>query len=317
MSQLLSQLKNNLMYQLHAATYNPDAEAYAAEKQAVAADISGSKKADISGADLSGADLSGADLSGVICFTTTVQLSPTNFFANDTFNTYYSKISKEGLNLYQFNSLAKAKSKAQSMYDCTGILTYVANNQAFYLIYTADATLINTAPPTDVSGVSTSVMPWSTGAPTNNLTSMAATAAALNPQFLTAMTCAALENEEERKTFSINRLLKRALGITGGVLGVFLFIALGIFGASLATNLNVYRGWPYRLLYAIYGFVFFFVVIPYVLLWRWAYLKKRPRFYSLIPIIGVPFENRIAATLLSWLTFEPDDEMAFLDGCRL
>jgi len=173
--------------------------------------------------------------------------------------------------------------------------------------------LINTVvPPTKTKESS-----WlSKDPPTNKLTSMASTAADLNPQFITAMTCAAAAAAEERKTFSIKRLIKRALAITSSVLGMFLVVSLGLFSASLATNLNVYRGWPYRLLYAIYGVVFFFIVIPYVLLWRWAYLKKRPRFYAFIPIIGVPIENSILAFLLSWFTFEPDDEMQFLDGCR-
>ena len=315
---LLSQLKNNIMYQLHAATYNPDAEEYAAQKEADAAnapeesssDLSGS---DLSGSDLSGADLSGADLSGVICFGTTIQLSPTNFFVNDTFNKHYNRIAKEGLQLYQFTSLDKAKSKAQAMYNCTGILVFSNNGQQTFLIYTSDPTLINTVvPPTKTKESS-----WlSKDPPTNKLTSIAATAADLNPQFITAMTCAAAAAAEERKTFSIKRLIKRALAITTSVLGMFLVVALGLFSASLATNLNVYRGWPYRLLYAIYGVVFFFIVIPYVLLWRWAFLKKRPRFYAFIPIIGVPIENPILATLLSWFTFEPDDEMQFLDGCR-
>lgn len=296
MSELFSQLSNNVMYQLHKATYNPDAEEFAAQKAAAAADISGSDisgstKSDISGADISGADLSGADVSGVMCFGATIQLGPTKFFKSDVFDDYTQTLVKNPKKKYTFKTLDEAKVACQTMTETTGIL---AANSLFY-IYTGDATLVDKIEP---------------NSPTSERI------ASQNPTFVPAMTCEAMADAEERKTFSVKRLFKRAFSITGKVVGVFLILALCIFGASLATNLNVYRALPYRLLYAIYGAIFFFVVIPYVLLWRWAYQHKRPRFYALIPIFGTPFENPIAATLLSWFTFEPDDEMAMLDGCR-
>jgi len=110
-------------------------------------------------------------------------------------------------------------------------------------------------------------------------------------------------------------MLKRALTVTNSVVTTFLIVALGIFGASLATNINVYKPLPYRILYLIYGFVFFFVVIPYVLLWRWLYQKKQPRFYALFPIIGMHLDNPTTAALFSWLSFKPDADMELLDGC--
>ena len=296
MSELFSQLSNNVMYQLHKATYNPDAQEFAAQKAATAADISGSDisgstKSDISGADISGADLSGADISGVMCFGATIQLGPTKFFKSDAFDDYTQTLVKNPKKKYTFKTLDEAKVACQTMTETTGIL---AANSLFY-IYTGNATLVDKIEP---------------NSPTSERI------ASQNPTFVPAMTCEAMADAEERKTFSVKRLFKRAFSITGKVVGVFLILALCTFGASLATNLNVYRALPYRLLYAIYGAIFFFVVIPYVLLWRWAYQHKRPRFYALIPIFGTPFENHIAATLLSWFTFEPDDEMAMLDGCR-
>ena len=303
MSELFSQLSNNVMYQLHKATYNPDAQEFAAQKAAAAAeisdsDISGSTKSDISGADISGADISGADLSpadvsGVMCFGATIQLGPTKFFKGDAFDDYMQTLVKNPKKKYTFKTLDEAKVACQTMTDTTGIL---AANSLFY-IYTGDTTLVDKIEPDS---------PFSERIVSQNPTLT----------FVPAMTCEAMADAEERKTFSVKRLFKRAFSITGKVVGVFLILALCIFGASLATNLNVYRALPYRLLYAIYGAIFFFVVIPYVLLWRWAYQHKRPRFYALIPIFGTPFENSIAATLLSWFTFEPDDEMAMLDGCR-
>ena len=121
---------------------------------------------------------------------------------------------------------------------------------------------------------------------------------------------------EERKTFSVGRMFKNAISTTTRIVLIFLLLSFAILGSSLATNINVYRDFPYRVLYALYGFFFFFAVIPYVLGYRWLYLKKRPRFYSLIPLIDTPIQNSFLANLLSWLTFEPDDEMQFLDGCR-
>ena len=284
------------MYQIHAATYNPDAEAYAAkQEQAVAA--SKEKDKDISGSDISGAkqDVSGADISGNMCFGASVQLGPTNFFKKEPFENYLKQVMKD-LKGYLFKTLNEAKAATQKRTDITGIIQTVGGGggTGFYL-YNKDPTLTDKIDPTFTDGERI---------------------ASQKPTFIPVMTCAAMEAAAERGTFSIKRLLSRALKITGSVLGIFLLIALGIFGASLATNLNVYRGWPYRLLYAIYGCVFFFVVIPYVLLWRWLYQHKRPRFYALIPIISVPFENRILAFLLNWFTFEPDDEIAMLDGCR-
>jgi len=234
-----------------------------------------------------------------MCFTTTIQLSPTNFFKSEAFDKWLKMISGVAggaRDVYSFDTLELAKAKCQTIRDCKGIIVGKdgGSGKPLYTIYTSDTTLVNTV--------------------TNG--SMAKLIASQNPQFIPAISCKALADAEERKTFSVKRMFRRAFGVTMNILHIFLFIALGVFGASLATNLNVYRGWPYRLLYAIYGFVFFFVVIPYVLLWRWLYQKKRPRFYALIPLIGSPIENNLLATLLSWFTFEPDDEMEFLDGCR-
>lgn len=297
MSGLLSQLSNNVMYQIHKVTYNPDAENYAAQRAVEAADksdsdVSSKTKSDISGADISGAGISTTDISGVMCFGETIQLGSTNFFKSDVFENYIQTIAKNPKKKYTFNTLNEAKAASQTMTDTTGIL---AANSLFY-VYTGDTTLVDKIDPNSSSGRIVSQNPTLT--------------------FVPVMTCEAMADAEERKTFSINRLFSRAFSITGRVLSVFLLIALCIFSASLATNLNVYRAVPYRVLYAIYGAIFFFVVIPYVLLWRWAYQHKRPRFYALIPIFSTPFENPIAATLLSWFTFEPDDEMAMLDGCR-
>jgi len=313
MSEILENLKNTIMYQIHNATYNPDAEAYAAEKKATAADVSGSdiSGADISGADISGADISGAkqdvsgaDISGAMCFGTPIQLGPTNFFKKEPFEDFLKDMYKslsdyKNLKNLIFKTLNEAKAATQKRTDVTGILQITEGGQdrtdRFYL-YNKDPTLTDKIDPASTTSLQL---------------------ASQKPILIPVMSCDAMAEAEERATFSTKRLFNRAFGVLEKVLRIFFWIALAVFGSSLATNLNVYRDWPYRLLYAIYGAVFFFVVIPYVLLWRWAYQKKRPRFYALIPIIGSPIENHFLAVLLSWFTFKTDDEAAMLDTCRI
>jgi hypothetical protein len=115
--------------------------------------------------------------------------------------------------------------------------------------------------------------------------------------------------ERERENFEAGRLAKRVFGTIGTILLVFLLVVLGVYGASLASNLNIYRNAWFRVLYTIYGFLGFFVVIPYVLLYRWWWNGKKPRFYSLIPLIPYHLDNRLAQTLFGWLSFRPDDQI--------
>lgn len=119
--------------------------------------------------------------------------------------------------------------------------------------------------------------------------------------------------EEERKIFSASRLALNVFLILMKILVAFLILVLGVYGASLSANLNLYREYPYRILYAIYGFFLFMFVIPYILLYRWWWNGKKPRFYGLIPIIAGKFVNPTAQTLFGWLTFKPDDRIHALE----
>ena len=118
--------------------------------------------------------------------------------------------------------------------------------------------------------------------------------------------------EKERGTFDIGRAIGRALGTVMQIVSIFLVIILGVYGSSLATNLNVYQDWPVRVLYAIYGLFFFWLVIPYVLGYRWYWKGIRPRFYALIPLVPYHFDNYYAAMLFSWMSYKPDDVIADL-----
>jgi hypothetical protein len=103
-------------------------------------------------------------------------------------------------------------------------------------------------------------------------------------------------------------ILNKTLNYTLGVFYYLTLLLLSVLGVSLATNLNVHREIPYRILYMVYGFIFGRIVVPYVLLYRWAYLGKKPHYFSFIPLIDRPFVNPTVQNLLSWLTYIPDKE---------
>ena len=112
-----------------------------------------------------------------------------------------------------------------------------------------------------------------------------------------------------RSQFKPVRFAAKVGGVVSTIITAFIFIVGGLYGAHLATNLNVYRSWPYRLLYTVYGFIFFPVVILYVLGYRWWWKGKKPRYYALLPLIPYFVKQPVLAQLLSWLTFRPDDVM--------
>jgi hypothetical protein len=110
-----------------------------------------------------------------------------------------------------------------------------------------------------------------------------------------------------RSQFNTGRFVAKVGGVLSTILFAFLLVVGGMYGAHLATNLNIYRSWPYRLLYAIYGFIFFPVVIVYVLGYRWFWKGKKPRFYALLPLIPYFINQPLLAQLFSWTSFKPDD----------
>ena len=123
-------------------------------------------------------------------------------------------------------------------------------------------------------------------------------------------------NDKERAEFSASRLFGNVLSTTMKIVLAFLLVVGGVYGSSLATNLNLYHEAPYRVLYAIYGFLFFLLVIPYVLLYRWWWKGLKPRFYSLIPLVPYHFDNYYAGILLSWMSYRPDDRIESLKEWR-
>jgi len=136
-------------------------------------------------------------------------------------------------------------------------------------------------------------------------------AADLNNPDAAAAAAQEKHNEDQQK-FNPTGMILQIITIVAIIVGVFLLVFLGIFGASLATNLNLYRSAPFRVLYMIYGFIFCFLVIPYVLLYRWWWKGKRPLFYAFIPLVPYHFDNYYAGQLFSWMSYRPDDQIASL-----
>lgn len=118
---------------------------------------------------------------------------------------------------------------------------------------------------------------------------------------------------ERRRTFSIRGLLWRAFEIILTMLIVFAILGSGIWGASLATNLNVYHSAPYRVVYAIWGFFFFWLVIPYTYIYRaWWRGRGFPPYFALVPLIPYYINNDIVRMLLGWMSFRPDETLEYV-----
>jgi hypothetical protein len=113
--------------------------------------------------------------------------------------------------------------------------------------------------------------------------------------------------EVAKNEFNLGRFIGKVMGTIAIVLLYFLLFAGAIYGAHLAINLNIYRTWPYRLLYAIYGFLFFPIVILYVIGYRYWWKGMKPRFYGLIPLIPYFINSPLLAFFFSWLSYRPDE----------
>jgi hypothetical protein len=134
-----------------------------------------------------------------------------------------------------------------------------------------------------------------------------ADAAAAEAKKKTAEDAAAAKAAAEANTFNAGRMTKRALSYTAQILVGFAIFAGAVWGMSLAVNLNVNKDFPYKILYAIYGFVFFFLVIPYSMFYKWWWLGKKPRYYSLLPLVPRHLEHPITVMLFSWISYKPDE----------
>jgi hypothetical protein len=113
--------------------------------------------------------------------------------------------------------------------------------------------------------------------------------------------------QKERAEFSASRMFKRVMKIVFTIVFIALLLIGGVYGASLAVNLNVYKTAPFRVIYAIWGFLFFWIVIPYVWIYRRFWLGKKPRFYAIMPLVPYRFDHWFMNKFFDWITFRPED----------
>lgn len=125
-----------------------------------------------------------------------------------------------------------------------------------------------------------------------------------------------LKTQKMEDTGTVTSVMVSAIGTTTTIVLTGLFLGMGILGASLATNLNLYREWSFRIFYFIYGFLFSPIVILYVYLYRWWWKEKRPRFYALFPLIPYRLNHPWAIQFFSWLSYKPDDYVDALKEWR-
>jgi ABC-type sugar transport system permease subunit len=123
-----------------------------------------------------------------------------------------------------------------------------------------------------------------------------------------AGTAGAVKAADIEETDEKADLFTKTISATVAVFYYLTLLLLSVLGVSLATNLNVHREIPYRVLYMVYGFIFGRIVVPYVILYRWAYLGKRPHYFSFIPLIDKPFASPTVQKILSWMTYIPDEK---------
>jgi sarcosine oxidase delta subunit len=122
--------------------------------------------------------------------------------------------------------------------------------------------------------------------------------------------------EKAKDSFSLANLFKDAANYTVTVAAILIGIFICLLGSSMAVNLNVYKPYPYKILYAIWGFVFGIVVLGYVIGYRWLYRGKQPKYYGFLPFIPRYFKNYYVQMLLGWLTYKPDHKIWDLQEWR-
>jgi len=117
-------------------------------------------------------------------------------------------------------------------------------------------------------------------------------------------------------TFSPGRLFGNAISHTLSIAFILMILFVLGLGSSMAVNLNVYKPVHYRVMYAIWGFFFGWIVLPYVIGYRWLWKGKTPRFYAFIPLIPRFFLNKYVQFLLGWMTYKPDELIWELEEWR-
>ena len=101
-----------------------------------------------------------------------------------------------------------------------------------------------------------------------------------------------IEKQAEESTFSITRLLTKIAIYVGIAFLIFLLIVISITGAMYATNINRKKSFLFRMLYAFYGSLFWFIVVPYQSIYRqWWLGEPKLKMDGIIPLFDGPRSN--------------------------
>ena len=125
---------------------------------------------------------------------------------------------------------------------------------------------------------------------------------------------AAAAEKESLKTFSLLRLLYKVV-----VYGFYALLAIGLlasclYGASYATNVNVYQTFQGRLWCAIYGFLFGIPVTAYAL-YRWFNGHNDP-YFSILPLFKAEETSLTVRNNFSFLVFEETPNQSQITGLK-
>jgi len=125
---------------------------------------------------------------------------------------------------------------------------------------------------------------------------------------------AAKEDEESQKTFSALRFLYKMMKYGFYASLIIGLLATCLYGASYATNLNVYQTWQARIWCAIYGFLFGIPVTLYAF-YRWFNGHVDP-YFSVLPLFKAEEVSPTVKNNFGFLVFEETPNKSQITGLK-
>ena len=108
----------------------------------------------------------------------------------------------------------------------------------------------------------------------------------------------------EMSEFSVSRMTETALSTALSTFFTMLFIVFFLIGGTLAANDAIGRPLMYRILYFIYGGIFFPITIIYYI-YRW-FMGTAPNIYRMIPVWTIPSTTTLGRFFLFPFTYTED-----------
>ncbi len=112
------------------------------------------------------------------------------------------------------------------------------------------------------------------------------------------------EEEADKATFQLSRLLKETVGIAGKVVGSLFIVMLILVSGMLTANDAIGRDPMYRIFYFIYGGIGFPVMLVYYL-YKW-FAGSAPHIYKLLPLYTQESNTMLGRFFLYPFTYAED-----------